>query len=51
MESVPHIVNCGWKVPVDLVDISGLGAMDAVMESKLISLATRVDDFLERVDI
>ena len=46
-----HITNCGWDSEMDPIDISDLNVVDTDIESKLISLATRVDEFLDRVDV
>ena len=49
-ESLAHIVNCGWEEKMDLTNIQDLMDIDIEKEAKLVSLATRVNHFLELVD-
>ena len=49
-ETLSHIINCGQDVKVDLIDINELDNINPVKEAELISLAVRVDQFLDLVD-
>ena len=49
-ETLSHIINCGQDVKVDLIDINELDIVNPVKEAELISLAVRVDQFLDLVD-
>ena len=51
VETVSHLKNCGWDTEMNDVDITDLNEMDGTTDSLLVSLATRVDEFLERVDV
>ena len=46
-----HISSCGWDTPIDDVDLLDLNVVDLLVEAKLVALATRVDSFIERVDV
>ena len=48
-ENVSHILNCGWTESMEIVDVDTVGTVDKCMESKLISLAARINEFLDRV--
>ena len=50
-EDVAHISSCGWDTPIDDVDLLDLNVVDLLVEAKLVALATRVDSFIERVDV
>ena len=51
VETVSHIKNCGWDTAMNDVGITDLNEMDGTTDSLLVFLATRVDEFLERVDV
>ena len=50
-ETMMHIINCGWDNSMDLIDISDLNVVNPGKESQLVSLATRINDFVDRVDV
>ena len=49
-ETLSHMINCGRDVKVDLMDINDLDDIDPLRKAELISLAARVDHFLDLVD-
>ena len=49
-ETLSHMINCGRDVKVELMDINDLDDIDPLRKAELISLAARVDHFLDLVD-
>ena len=49
-ETLSHIVDCGRDDIMESVDIGNIDVIDELVESSLISLSTRVNNFLEMVD-
>ena len=49
-ETVEHIVNCGWEENMGVMDINQIDIIDNKVEAGLIALATRIAQFLDRVD-
>ena len=49
-ETVDHITNCISDEKVDPVCINNIDKLDQAMECKLVSLATRISNFLDMVD-
>ena len=52
-ESLIHIINCGWEEKIeamDIADLRNLGDVNWSQEAKLVSIATRVNHFLDLVD-
>ena len=50
-ETVEHIVNCGDQAtPINALNLNNLSEIDISMESNLVSIATRVLQFLDLVD-
>ena len=49
-ETLAHVVDCGRENADGLMNIVDLDIVDAEKEAELISLAARIDDFLDLVD-
>ena len=49
-ETLEHIFNCGQEEVADFIDLDSIDCVDARLEAELISLATRVNQFLDLVD-
>ena len=49
-ETLAHVVDCGRENADGLMNIFDLDIVDAEKEAELISLAARVDYFLDLVD-
>ena len=50
-EDIAHISSCGWDSPIEDVDLLDLNVVDVTVEAKLVALATRVDAFIDKVEI
>ena len=49
-ETLPHIVNCGWDDSMTPIDLDSIKDIDELLEAQLISLVSRIENFIERVD-
>ena len=49
-ETVDHIINCGVDEKIDPICVENIDLVDQSMVYKLISLATRINNFLDMVD-
>ena len=49
-ETVEHVINCGCDEKMNPMCINNIDLVDQSMECKLISFATRINNFLDMVD-